>query len=148
APTTVAQLRRRLYRDAPPPRSIVPSMPTWLQEVILRCLEVDPGERYASAAQIAFDLANPGQVALTERAQRRARAGVARTARRWAKPLALPEERVTYHVLESDKPVAALLDYATVNEVEEILLGPGRDAAELVTQAPCTVTVVRAPTPG
>ena len=68
--------------------------------------------------------------------------------RRWAKPLALPEERVTYHVLESDKPVAALLDYATVNEVEEILLGPGRDAAELVTQAPCTVTVVRAPTPG
>ncbi|MFL6571396.1 MAG: protein kinase, partial [Burkholderiales bacterium] len=68
--------------------------------------------------------------------------------RRWARPLALPEERLSYHVLESDKPVAALLEYATVNEVEEILLGPGRDAAELVTQAPCTVTVVRAPTPG
>ena len=32
--------------------------------------------------------------------------------RGWAKPLQLPEERVTYHVLESDKPAAALVDYA------------------------------------
>jgi eukaryotic-like serine/threonine-protein kinase len=236
SPTSVAQLRRRLYRDPVPPRALVAGVPPWLQEVILRCLEVDANERYASAAQVAFDLANPGQVALSERAERRGSAGLLRTAgrwfrarsyapspapapataitplpvivvalsgeetsepfyealraatrrrivaegacriacitvvpgaraladdtptgrhikqlvslRRWAKPLALPEERVTYHVLESDEPVAALLDYATVNEVQEILLGPGKDAAALVARAPCSVSVVRAPPPG
>jgi hypothetical protein len=43
--------------------------------------------------------------------------------RRWAKPLGLPEERVTYHVLESEKPAAALIDFAKVNEVDQILIG-------------------------
>ena len=38
--------------------------------------------------------------------------------RSWAKPLELPEERVTYHVLESDKPAAALVDYVTMNDVD------------------------------
>ena len=37
--------------------------------------------------------------------------------RGWAKPLELPEERVTYHVLESDKPGAALVDYVRMNDV-------------------------------
>ena len=72
--------------------------------------------------------------------------------RRWAKPLELPEERVTYHVLESDKPAAALIDYATMNEVDQILIGAPRDAAralvrrsfaQVVAEAPCSVTVVR-----
>jgi len=63
--------------------------------------------------------------------------------RRWAKPLGLPEERLTYHVLESDQPAVALLDYASVNEAEEILMGPGKEAAQVVAQAPCSVTIVR-----
>jgi len=63
--------------------------------------------------------------------------------RRWAKPLGLPEECVTYHVLESNDPVTALLDYAAVNEVEEILLGAAGGAAQVAARAPCTVTVVR-----
>src|SRR3954466_13920320 len=84
-PNSPAQLRRRLYRDPVPPRAIVPATPAWLQEVILRCLEVDPGARYQSAAQLAFDLANRGQVALGERAARRSRAGAIALARRWFK---------------------------------------------------------------
>ncbi|TMH72492.1 MAG: serine/threonine protein kinase [Betaproteobacteria bacterium] len=231
-PSTVAQLRRRLYRDPPPPRALVAATPPWLQEVILHCLEIDAAARCASAAQAAFDLANPGQVALTERAERASRAGIVKlgrhwlkarnfapsappppatdvaplpvivvaiathetdepffealrsatrrrvaadggcriacitvvppaaalsddtptgrhikqlvSLRRWAKPLGLPEERLTYHVLESDQPAVALLDYAAVNEVEEILMGPGKEAAQVVAQAPCSVTVVRA----
>jgi nucleotide-binding universal stress UspA family protein len=72
--------------------------------------------------------------------------------RRWAKPLQLPEERVTYHVLESEKPAAALIDYAKMNEVDQILIGAPRSAptrlfpgvpAFVVAEAPCTVTVVR-----
>jgi len=233
SPSSVAQLRRRLYRDPTPPRALVAGVPPWLQEVILRCLEVDANERYASAAQVAFDLANPGQVALSERAERRGSAGLLRTAvrwfrarsyapsrapapataitplpvivvalsgeetsepfyealraatrrrivaegacriacitvvpgaaalsddtptgrhikqlvmlRRWAKPLGLPEERLTYHVIESAEPAVALLDYAAVNEVEEILMGWGTDASQVSSRAPCSVTIVRPP---
>lgn len=229
-PETLAQLRQRLYRDPQPPRAFVAATPPWLQEVILRCLEIDAAQRPRSAAEVAFDLANPGQVALTERADRIKGDGLIRrtrrwlkarhfeppsipaaatahvplpvivvaigtqetgepffealraatrrrladggcriacitvvapaaeladdtptgrhikqlvSLRRWAKPLGLPEERLTYHVLESAEPAVALLDYATVNEVEEILMGPSKVAAQIVSQAPCSVSVVR-----
>ena len=244
-PRSVAELRKRLYRDPVPPRAIVAQTPEWLQEIILRCLEVDAGERYASAEAVAFDLANPSGVALTERASRQHRArwwallrrrmrarkfdpapcpppasqrqlakvtvvalapgessepvrealrgaarqvialdpvcriacitvappavslsgeGVENTAtgrhirrlvelRRWGRTLGLPEERLTYHVLESDKPAQALVDYVRMNDVDHIVIGAprGRSLARLfagvclqvVTGVPCTVTVVR-----
>ena len=194
-----------------PPRAIAPQTPQWLQEVILHCpLEVDGEARYASAAQVAFDLANPAQVAISERGERGRRAGPVRLARRWLearkfeprpcpppttavtparivmvaiastqkedappeplrdavrricaldercrvavhygraargnaerrhahraphqapgqpaalKPLELAEERLTYHVLESEKPASALIDYATMNDVDQIVIG-------------------------
>ncbi len=244
-PSTIAELRRRLYRDPIPPRALVANTPEWLQEVILHCLEVDARDRYASAAEVAFDLANPAQVALTERGSRHRRAGAwtlfhhwvqtrkfepapcpppstaigpapivlvaigpalpdaalfealrdaarrlvaaddqCRIAcvtavppaaalrgerdedtatgrhiqhllklRRWATPLQLPEERLTYHVLESENPAAALIDYARMNDVDQILIGPPRRStparlfpgvsAQVVAEAPCSVTVVR-----
>ncbi len=244
-PHSIAELRKRLYRDPAPPRAIVSETPEWLQEIILRCLEVDARERYASAEQVAFDLANPSGVALTERASRQHRArwwallrrrmrawrfepapcpppagqpqvarvtvvalaprepdellrealrGAARQVlasdpvcriacvtvvppavslsgegdensatgrhirrlvelRRWGKPLDLPEERLTYHVLESDKPAQALVDYVTMNDVDQILIGapvsgaPARlfagVCAHVVMAVPCSVTVVR-----
>src|SRR6185295_2788132 len=37
-PATVAALRGRLYRDPVPPRALVPAIPEWLQEIVLRCL--------------------------------------------------------------------------------------------------------------
>ena len=65
--------------------------------------------------------------------------------RRWAKPLELPEERLTYHVLESEKPESALIDYATMNDVDQIVIGAqARWFARVVAAAPCSVTVVRA----
>jgi len=244
-PETKAQLRQRLYREPIPPRSLFPETPDWLQEIILHCLEIDARNRYASAAEVAFDLANPSQVTLTERASRGRRSKLAMLARRWlrsrnfepapcppasdhtgpapiilvaiapgqvedalfealqdaarrliaaddrcriacvtavppaatlggrryeetatgrhikhlvnlrrwAKPLQLAEERVTYHVLESDKPVAALVDYATMNDVDHVLMGgpkagaPARlfpgVSAQVASLAPCSVTVVR-----
>src|SRR4051812_31223282 len=66
-------LRRRFWRDPAPPRRLNPAVPPWLQELILRCLEVDPDQRPATAGQLAFDLAHPDQVALTARAERTAR---------------------------------------------------------------------------
>jgi serine/threonine protein kinase len=69
-PQRAAEWRRRLWRDPFPPRSWNPQVPPWLQEIILRCLEVDPDRRYATAAQLAFDLQHPNEVALTRRAER------------------------------------------------------------------------------
>jgi len=73
APTTVRGLRKRLYEQPVPPRTLRPETPPWLQELILRCLEVQPAKRPASAAQLAFELQHPEQVVLTERAERQAR---------------------------------------------------------------------------
>ncbi|HET7033299.1 MAG TPA: universal stress protein, partial [Casimicrobiaceae bacterium] len=241
----VAELRRRLYRDPIPPRALVAATPAWLQEIVLRCLELDARERYSSASELAHALAKPDRVELTERASRRRRGGLwtfaqrrfgssryepppsppstrrqlarviavalapqegnerLRTALRnaargaiaanpgcriacitvvppaaalsgegdensatgrhirrlvdlrgWARSLELPEERITFHVLESEKPGAALIDFADMNDVEQLLLGaPGSGAAprrfagvcaQVVGGASCTVTVVRA----
>ena len=83
APTSVRGLRQRLYRDPVPPRTLRPDCPPWLQELILRCLEVQPERRHQSAAQLAFDLQHPDQVVLTERARRSARSGGLQVMRRW-----------------------------------------------------------------
>ena len=246
-PHSSAELRERLHRDPEPPRALVAATPGWLQEIILRCLEIDARDRYATAAEVAFDLTHPDEVTQTERSARERRFGwvtrirrrvVARrfkpapcppapvrvgpasivlvaigpvqsdvmlleamrdavrrmiaadercrvacatavppaaalsgegdeqtatgrhikhlvALRQWARPLQLPEERLTYHVLESEKPATALIDYARMNEVDHILVGAARGgvparlfpgvSAQVVAEAPCTVTVVRPP---
>jgi nucleotide-binding universal stress UspA family protein len=245
-PQSVAELKRRLYRDPVPPRAIVAQTPAWLQEVILRCLELDAAKRYASAGELAHALANPAGIEITERGARRRRGSLWHFAQRrfrsprfepapppppslkrqparviavaiapqegnerlraalrdaargamaandgcriacitvvppaaslsgegeensatgrhirrlvdlrgWARSLALPDERITFHVLESEKPGVALVDFIEMNDVEQLLLGaPGSGAAprrfagvcaQVVATAPCTVTVVRA----
>ncbi|NDI84808.1 bifunctional serine/threonine-protein kinase/universal stress protein [Undibacterium crateris] len=67
-PTSVAGLKKRLYRDPIPPRQHRPDLPAWLQEIILRCLEVNPQDRFDTAAQLGFLLQNPDQLTLTARA--------------------------------------------------------------------------------
>lgn len=83
-PNTVRGLRQRLYREPVPPRVLRPEIPPWLQEIILRCLAVQPADRHQTAAQLAFDLQNPTQVKLTERAERtQKKAGGLMTLKRW-----------------------------------------------------------------
>lgn len=75
--------------------------------------------------------------------------------RRWARPLALSDERVSFLVLQATDPVAALVEYAKANHVDHIMMGArGRSAMrwllgsisyKVATQAPCSVTVVRVP---
>ena len=67
-PQRLKGLKRRLWRDPLPPRARNKDIPPWFQEIVLRCLEVKAGRRYPSAAQLALDLRNPSQVALTDRA--------------------------------------------------------------------------------
>ena len=248
-PASTAGLRQRLYRKPLPPRAIRPDVPEWLQEVILRCLEVNADQRYATAAQLAMDLAHPEQVIIGERGRQQHRqtlgnrlalwfraagwepapcpspleriaaapivqvavatryhqpelsAELQRTVRRiasldgdyriavvtvmpvppllggsqaddsaaaqhlrnlvqlrhWAEPLRLPAGRVSYHVLEHDDPALALLHFARVNQVDQLVIGAppvvdiglgrqalsGSIAAKVMLDAPCTVTLVR-----
>lgn len=67
---TTKALLRRMYEAPTPPRVIRPDIPAYLQEIILRCLEVKPDRRYATAAQLAFELNHPEHVTLTDRATR------------------------------------------------------------------------------
>lgn len=69
-PESEAGLRKRLFVQPPPPRALRPDLPSWLQEVILQCLETDAAQRPPSAAQVAFDLAHFEQITVTERGQR------------------------------------------------------------------------------
>ncbi len=87
-PSSVTGLRRRLYRDPIAPRTLRPDCPPWLQEIILRCLEVRPERRYQAASQLAFDLLHPDQVALTARATRSGSGSTVRTMKRWLASLA------------------------------------------------------------
>lgn len=244
-PQRLSGLKRRLWRDPVPPRRLREDFPHWLQEVILRCLEVNPAWRYPSATQLAFQLQNPEQVKLTGRSEKlrqdpfttvlrrrfreepvrpvSSKAAVAinddspilavavdlsdaastvaaelrsmiahllgthagaRLAclnvlkqglitldttldkegrnkhlqrlvelRQWAEPLGLEEGRVSFHVLESPQPAAAILRFAQTNHVDHIVLGAressmrrtllGSVSREVASGAPCTVTVVR-----
>ena len=67
---TMHGMRRRLWRDPYPPRKLKADYPPWLQEIVLRCLEIEPVWRYPTASQLAFELAHPDQVKLTARAER------------------------------------------------------------------------------
>ena len=63
-------MRRRLWRDPVPPRALRADYPPWLQEIVLRCLEVEPAWRHPTAAQLAFELGHPEKVKLTRRSER------------------------------------------------------------------------------
>lgn len=100
APDSVRGLRRRLYRDPMAPRALRSDCPPWLQEVILRCLEIRPERRYQTAAQLAFDLRHPDQVALTGRATRMERNGALDAMKRWFSGIGIVQEEASGDVAE------------------------------------------------
>jgi serine/threonine protein kinase len=111
-PQLLSNWRRRLWRDPVPPRSRNAAVPPWLQEIILRCLEVDPDSRHATAAQLAFDLQHPDQVVLTERAARKRHDSALSVFRRWLRAkrnLPLKRRRaVTSHLANASIVMAAI----------------------------------------
>lgn len=249
-PQKLKGVRKRLWRDPVPPRALRREVPEWLQEIILRALEVDPKCRYQTAAQMAFDLAHPLQIQLTPRGMkvrqdslltvfyrwrvmrkvrrfavpdsvaaqlasvpiicvavdlspegerlaqmllglvqrmlitqpdaRIACVNVLKTARigidqatddagnnlhvvrlvalrAWGERIDLPEDRLTFAILEGPEPGPVIIHYATVNHVSHIVLGArghstarrflGSVSAQVVAEAHCSVTVIRASEP-
>ncbi len=83
APGRMKEVRQRVWRDPYPPRKFLPDIEPSLQEVILKCLEPLPTERYASAEELAFDLRHLDLVELTERSGRAERSDFKITFGRW-----------------------------------------------------------------
>ena len=111
APTSVRGLRQRLYEEPEPPRARQAHFPPWLQEIILHCLEVDPERRYATAAQLAFDLTHPQSVALTARAAvTRGQSTWTRLRRLTQRLAARPSTRTTLQQLNRAPIVVAAVD--------------------------------------
>lgn len=140
-------LRRRFYQDPVPPRSHVAAIPRWLQETILRCLEVDPDARHPTAAQLALDLQHPEQVTLTGRAERLQRAGRIERARRWWRALGMEPERISARAAQAARAplIMAALDLKQPDPALDLAL---RDTVQrLVATAPgarlACVTVLR-----
>jgi serine/threonine protein kinase len=79
---TLRGMRRRLWRDPQPPRKLRGDYPPWLQEIVLRCLEIEPVWRHPTASQLAFELAHPEQVKLTARSERTQRDPISTVLRR------------------------------------------------------------------
>ena len=58
AETTLQLMYKRAHETPPPPNTVVPDIPQWLNNVIAKCLECDPARRYQSARDILTDLEN------------------------------------------------------------------------------------------
>lgn len=123
APTSVRGLRERLYTEPVPPRALRPDCPPWLQEIVLRCLEVQTERRYATAAHLAFDLQNPAEVELTARADRQRAAGRWTRLKRWwhATGTEPVRERAAYAQAQRNPVVMAAVDTSASPELSAAL---------------------------
>jgi serine/threonine protein kinase len=108
-PQKLKGLKQRLWRDPVPPRKLKQDVPPWFQEIVLRCLEVRAGRRYPTAAQLAHDLRNPGQVVLTARAERLQQDGFFAVLRRKGEPAeSLIDSPPLRESEASDAPIVAV----------------------------------------
>ena len=133
---TLRGMKRRLWRDPQPPRKLKTDYPPWLQEVVLRCLEIDPAWRYPTASQLAFDLAYPDQVKLTGRAERLERDPLSTVwRRRFNRELTLPKAKADIAAQLASSPIVAVaLD--TVENSDELNDALRRTAARILATLP------------
>ncbi len=106
---TLRGMRRRLWRDPVPPRKLKPDYPPWLQEIVLRCLEIEPVWRHPTASQLAFELAHPDQVKLTARSERLKRDPLSTVLRRrFNRELTHPKARSDLAAQLASGPIVAV----------------------------------------
>jgi nucleotide-binding universal stress UspA family protein len=122
-----------------------------LRETVGRILSTRPGARLACVNVLRQGLLAPDSRVDEDGESAHVRRLV--ELQHWAAPLGLDAPRVTFHVLEAADPAQAILEHARVNGVDHVVLGArtkaplrnmlGSVSAEVVADAPCSVTVVR-----
>ncbi|NOT71521.1 MAG: protein kinase [Hyphomicrobium sp.] len=70
APSKIKYVRQRVWRDPVPPRKLRPEISPALQEIILKCIDPMPENRFTNAEEMAFELRNLDLVEVTERGER------------------------------------------------------------------------------
>ena len=106
---TLRGMRRRLWRDPHPPRKLKVAYPPWLQEIVLRCLEIEPVWRYPTASQLAFGLAHPDQIKLTARSERAKRDSLSTVwRRRFDRGLTQPKPKSDVAAHLASSPIVAV----------------------------------------
>ena len=128
-PDSVRGLRRRLYIDPVPPRALRRDCPPWLQEVILKCLEVRPERRYQTAAQLALDLQAPGQIPLTRRAEKLQKSGAIKTFKRWFFALGAEPVAQRAHLAERLQRCPIIMAAVDIDHASSALLLQLRETA-------------------
>ena len=63
--TPAETLAAVLHDEPPPPTTLTPDIPAGIDRVVMRCLEKEPGERFQSAADVAFALRAADHALLT-----------------------------------------------------------------------------------
>lgn len=150
-PVTDREQRRRLWDDPDPPRMLNKQVTPVLQETILRCLEPEVTRRYQSAAHVALDLRNPGQVQLTSRALRETNAGfIERTRKRWRASVRPLEAEPVRRPLDQVPVIMAAVD--TTRLADERQPAIQREVRRAISASGefrlVCVSVVPAPAPG
>ena len=135
-PQTLKGLKKRLWRDPPPPRQLNPALPEWFQEIVLGCLEVHASRRPQTAAQLAFKLQNPSQVTLTQRARKLKQDSFFTVLKRKSEPASVLIDRPTSVALSaSSAPIIAVA--VDLDEASPELSGSIRQtASHLLSLAP------------
>jgi serine/threonine protein kinase len=106
---TLRGMRRRLWRDPHPPRKLKADYPLQLQEIVLRCLEIEPVWRHPTASQLAFELAHPEQVKLTARSERLKRDPLSTVwRRRFNRGLTTPKPKADVAAQLASGPIVAV----------------------------------------
>ncbi|WP_374590798.1 protein kinase [Aquabacterium sp.] len=127
-----------------------------LRGTVRRILQMEPGARLACVT--IMKTARIGMDQLTDSQGNSVHVKKLVELKHWARSLAqklnLEENRLTFHVLEAPDPAAAIVDFASKNRVDHIVMGArgnsalrrylGSVSSQVVAQADCSVTVVRA----
>jgi len=127
-----------------------------LRETVKRVVAAEPGARLACLCVM-----KAARIGMDERVEADGQSRHVRQLvglKHWARPITrqLPPDdgRLTFHVLEAPDAAAAIVEFAERNQVDHIVMGArgnsalrrylGSVSSQVVAQANCTVTVVRA----
>jgi hypothetical protein len=132
-----------------------PALDQKVLATVSRIMQIEPGARLACVSIMKTN--RIGMDTLTDEQGNSLHVQQLIAIKHWARPmqqaLDMDDHRLTFHVLEAPDTATAIIDFATKNQVDHIVMGArgnsalrrylGSVSAQVVAQAECSVTVVR-----